>query len=147
MVFVKESWFNFADMSKHRFINPAFFFALLLVTGCAIHKDPYQTKLKLLQKGKLKDDTSYVYQLPFKKNTDKLIVQGYFSSFSHRNRAALDFKMKRGTSIFAARGGIVIRVKEDGNKGGCQHAANHGRAQRMAAVCPSTTGGNQRHAA
>lgn len=118
MVFVKESWFNFVDMSKHRFINPAFFFALLLVTGCAIHKDPYQTKLKLLQKGKLKDDTSYVYQLPFKKNTDKLIVQGYFSSFSHRNRAALDFKMKRGTSIFAARGGIVIRVKEDGNKGG-----------------------------
>ena len=118
MAIVKESWFNFADMSKHLSVNPAFLFFLLLITGCAIHKDPYETKLKLLQKGKLKDDTSYIYQLPFKNNTGKLIVQGYFSRFSHRNRAALDFKMKRGTSIFAARGGVVVRIKEDGNKGG-----------------------------
>ncbi len=118
MAFVKESWFNFADMSKHLSVNPAFLIFLLLITGCAIHKDPYQTKIKLLQKGKLKDDTSYIYQLPFKNKTGKLIVQGYFSSFSHRNRAALDFNMKRGTSIFAARGGVVVRVKEDGNKGG-----------------------------
>lgn len=105
-------------MAKHCFINPAFLFLLLLTTGCAIHKDPYQTKLKLLQKGKVKDDTSFVYQLPFENNTSKLIVQGYFSSFSHRNRAALDFKMKRGTNIHAARRGVVVRVKEDGSKGG-----------------------------
>jgi len=118
MAIVKERWFNFTDMSKHLFVHPAFLLFLLLITGCAIHKDPYQTKIKLLQKGKLKDDTSYIYQLPFKNNTGKLIVQGYFSSFSHKNRAALDFKMKRGTSIFAARGGVVVRVKEDGNKGG-----------------------------
>lgn len=118
MAFVKESWFNFADMSQHLSVNPAFLLFLLLLTGCAIHKDPYETKLKLLQKGKLKDDTSYVYQLPFKNNTGQLIVQGYFSSFSHKNRAALDFKMNRGTSIAAARGGVVVRVKEDGNKGG-----------------------------
>jgi murein DD-endopeptidase MepM/ murein hydrolase activator NlpD len=26
--------------------------------------------------------------------------------------------MKRGTTVLAARGGVVIRVKEDGNKGG-----------------------------
>ncbi|MBY0478347.1 MAG: M23 family metallopeptidase [Chitinophagaceae bacterium] len=105
-------------MANHRFSNPAFLLILLLSTGCAINKDPYQTKLKLLQKGKVKDDTSFVYQLPFENNTSKLIVQGYFSSFSHRNRAALDFKMKRGTKIHAARGGVVVRVKEDGDKGG-----------------------------
>jgi murein DD-endopeptidase MepM/ murein hydrolase activator NlpD len=47
-----------------------------------------------------------------------LVVQGYFSHFSHKERAALDFKMKRGTKILAARDGVVVRVKEDGNKGG-----------------------------
>ena len=46
------------------------------------------------------------------------MVQGYFGPFSHRERAALDFKMKRGTKITAARGGVVTRVKEDGDKGG-----------------------------
>lgn len=105
-------------MANHRFSNPAFLLILLLSTGCAINKDPYQTKLKLLQKGKIKDDTSFVYQLPFKNQTSKRVVQGYFSSFSHKNRAALDFKMKRGTNIHAARGGVVVRVKEDGDKGG-----------------------------
>ena len=118
MVFVNGSRFIFADMANHLSVNPAFLFFLLLITGCAIHKDPYQTKLKLLQKGKLKDDTSHIYQLPFENKRSKLMVQGYFSSFSHRNRAALDFKMKRGTAICAAREGIVVRVKEDGNKGG-----------------------------
>lgn len=46
------------------------------------------------------------------------MVQGYFGPFSHRERAALDFKMKRGTKITAARDGVVTRVKEDGDRGG-----------------------------
>ncbi|MEO5564325.1 MAG: M23 family metallopeptidase, partial [Chitinophagaceae bacterium] len=37
---------------------------------------------------------------------------------SHKERAALDFKMKRGTKICAAREGIVTRAKEDGDRGG-----------------------------
>ncbi|MEI2739241.1 MAG: M23 family metallopeptidase [Chitinophagaceae bacterium] len=45
-------------------------------------------------------------------------MQGYFSRFTHKERAALDFNMKRGTHITAAREGVVIRVKEDGTKGG-----------------------------
>ena len=45
-------------------------------------------------------------------------MQGYFGIFSHKERAALDFKMKRGTHILAVRDGIVIRVKEDGSRGG-----------------------------
>jgi len=71
-----------------------------------------------LQKGIIKDDTSYVYQLPYAYNTSHLLIQGYFSHYSHKERAALDFKMKRGTKVYAARGGVVVRVKEDGNKGG-----------------------------
>ena len=45
-------------------------------------------------------------------------MQGYFGIFSHKERAALDFKMKRATNILAVRDGVVTRVKEDGAKGG-----------------------------
>jgi murein DD-endopeptidase MepM/ murein hydrolase activator NlpD len=97
---------------------------LLLLTipviffSCKISKDPQRSAIKQLQRGKLKDDTSFIYQLPYEKNTPILVVQGYYSNFSHQNRAAIDFKMKRGAKIFAARGGVVVRAKEDGNKGG-----------------------------
>jgi murein DD-endopeptidase MepM/ murein hydrolase activator NlpD len=56
--------------------------------------------------------------LPYQPGTSHLIVQGYFGIFSHQERAALDFKMKRGTKVCAARDGVVLRVKEDSDKGG-----------------------------
>ena len=88
------------------------------MSGCAVSKDPYRREIKQLQKGTIKDDSSFVYHLPYEENKSHLLVQGYFSKYTHKNRAALDFKMKKGTNICAARSGIVIRVKEDGNKGG-----------------------------
>ena len=72
----------------------------------------------MLQKGVIKDDTSYVYALPYESGKKHRMVQGYFGPFSHKERAALDFKMKRGTKITAARDGVVTRVKEDGDRGG-----------------------------
>jgi len=90
----------------------------LLVIGCSVSKNPLRKEVKALQKGIIKDDSSYVYALPYENKTTHLLIQGYFSHFSHRERAALDFKMKRGTKILAARDGVVVRVKEDGNKGG-----------------------------
>ena len=90
----------------------------LLVIGCSVSKNPLRKEVKALQKGNIKDDSSYVYALPYENKTTHLLIQGYFSHFSHRERAALDFKMKRGTKILAARDGVVVRVKEDGNKGG-----------------------------
>jgi len=71
-----------------------------------------------LQTGKLKEDTSFVYRLPYEDNTSHWMIQGYFTHFSHKERAAIDFKMKRGTKVVAARDGVVVRMKEDGNKGG-----------------------------
>jgi len=91
---------------------------LALLTGCAVSNNPQRCEIKRLQKGLIKDDTSYVYGLPFENGRSHFLVQGYFGKFSHKERAALDFKMKRGTKILAARDGVVIRVKEDGNKGG-----------------------------
>ena len=75
-------------------------------------------ELKLLQKGKLKDDSSFIYHLPYEEGKSHLLVQGYFSHYTHKHRAALDFKMKRGTKICAARAGVVVRIKNDGKRGG-----------------------------
>lgn len=86
--------------------------------SCTVSKDSRRNEFIQLQKGKVKDDTSFVYSLPYEAGKKHWMVQGYFSHFSHKNRAALDFKMKRGTIICAARGGVVVRVKQDGNKGG-----------------------------
>jgi murein DD-endopeptidase MepM/ murein hydrolase activator NlpD len=92
--------------------------SLFILLGCAASKNPLRKETRLLQKGIIKDDTSYVYALPYEYNTSHLLIQGYFSRLSHKERVALDFKMKRGTKICAARDGIVVRVKEDGDKGG-----------------------------
>jgi len=91
---------------------------ILFLAGCSVSKNPLRKEVKLLQKGIIKDDTSYVYALPFEKGKTYCLIQGYFSSFSHKERAALDFKMKRGTRVCAAREGVVVRVKEDSDRGG-----------------------------
>lgn len=90
----------------------------MLMTGCSVNNNPQRSYIKNLQKGKIKDDTSYVYQLPYENGETHLVVQGYFSKFSHKNRAAIDFKMKKGTKVAAARAGVVVRIKQDGKKGG-----------------------------
>ena len=94
------------------------FSIVVFISACSVSKNPLRRQVKLLQKGIIKDDTSYIYSLPYEKDRSFLIVQGYFGIFSHQERAALDFKMKRGTKICAARDGVVIRVKEDSERGG-----------------------------
>ena len=109
----------FLRLVNDRYIlKPVFIICLFLVTACTVSKNPLRKQVKLLQRGVIKDDTSYVYALPYEKGQSFLIVQGYFGVFSHRERAALDFKMKRGTKIYAAREGVVVRVKEDSDRGG-----------------------------
>jgi murein DD-endopeptidase MepM/ murein hydrolase activator NlpD len=93
-------------------------FSFFLLTSCAVSNNPLRKEIKLLQRGIIKDDTSYVYALPYEEGTSPRIIQGYFGPFSHKERAALDFKMKRGTNVLAAREGVVLRVKEDGDRGG-----------------------------
>ena len=95
-----------------------FLFITILFTSCVASKDPQRTSIRNLQKGKIADDTSYVYALPYQKGKTHLVIQGYYTSFSHKNRVAIDFKMKRGTKITAARDGVVVRLKEDGDRGG-----------------------------
>ena len=98
-----------------------FFYLLMILsilTGCYVSKNPMRDEARRLQKGRVKEDTSYVYALPYEEGKAHYMIQGYFSSFTHRERAALDFKMKRGTKICAVREGVVVRLKEDGDRGG-----------------------------
>jgi murein DD-endopeptidase MepM/ murein hydrolase activator NlpD len=103
---------------KTSFLRLLIFFVCFSFIGCAVSNNPLRKEIRQLQKGEIKDDTSFVYSLPFENGNSHLIVQGYFGIFSHKERAALDFKMKKGTNLIAVRDGIVIRVKEDGSKGG-----------------------------
>jgi murein DD-endopeptidase MepM/ murein hydrolase activator NlpD len=99
-------------------LKPLFLLAPLFLAACSVSKNPLRKEVKLLQKGVITDDSSYVYGLPYEEGESHRIVQGYFGPWSHKERAALDFKMKRGTKITAARDGVVVRVKEDGDRGG-----------------------------
>lgn len=71
-----------------------------------------------LKEGKFTDDSSYIYTLPFENGKKVFLVQGYESKMSHKNERALDFKVKKGTKICAARAGFVIELREDSEKGG-----------------------------
>ncbi|MGZ5197930.1 MAG: M23 family metallopeptidase [Kaistella sp.] len=63
-------------------------------------------------------DEDYIYSLPFGKGKTQLIYQGYNGKFSHQNDNALDFDMKIGDPVYAAREGTVI-LTEDSNNQGC----------------------------
>jgi murein DD-endopeptidase MepM/ murein hydrolase activator NlpD len=95
-----------------------YFIPVAFIFGCAVSNNPMRHEVKQLQNGTIKDDTSYIYALPYEEGKRFRVIQGYFSHYSHKERAALDFNMKCGTKIAAAREGVVVRVKEDGDRGG-----------------------------
>ena len=59
-----------------------------------------------------------IYSLPYAKGTAHPVWQGYRSIFSHSNDLAIDFKMPPGTVIHAARGGVVVGIRDTYEKGG-----------------------------
>lgn len=71
-----------------------------------------------LKAGRVKTDNSPVYTLPFAKGSRFLLIQAYNSKMSHKNEISLDFKMRKGSKICAARAGVVTAIKEDSDAGG-----------------------------
>ena len=65
-------------------------------------------------------DDSVLYQLPYAQGKKFKVTQGYYGSFSHRgsNLYAIDWQMPEGTPVYAARGGLVVKLKDDSNSGG-----------------------------
>lgn len=60
----------------------------------------------------------HVYDLPFEAGKTVLIMQGYNGTFSHVNKHALDFRLRKGKLVCAARAGKVLKVVEHHNEGG-----------------------------
>ena len=63
-------------------------------------------------------DTAYVYDLPYRGEAGRRVMQGYDGHFSHRGKAALDFDLPEGTPVYAARAGRVVEVINS-NDSGC----------------------------
>lgn len=72
------------------------------------------------------------YALPFRAGTRHLCIQGGPGPFGHADdeRYAIDFKMKIGTAVHAARAGRVVAVKQDSASGGASRKYS-GRANRV----------------
>ena len=87
----------------------------------------YQYKYSWIigSKDAVHDDT-YVYRLPFARGSVHYVSQGFNGAHTHkgRSRYAIDFVMKKGTKVYAARGGIVVKIKSDSN--------SHGYAKKFA---------------
>jgi murein DD-endopeptidase MepM/ murein hydrolase activator NlpD len=60
----------------------------------------------------------HIYRLPFESGKTVLIMQGYNGKYSHKNKFALDFRLRKGKSVCAARSGKVIKMVEHNNEGG-----------------------------
>lgn len=70
------------------------------------------------QKELREPEHKYIYDLPFEAGKTVLIMQGYNGKFSHVDKYALDFRLRKGKLVCAARGGSVLKVIEHNNVGG-----------------------------
>ena len=96
-------------------------FDLRIVNPDKSHRFNYHSDWVLGDHRSAKHDDSITYSLPYEHGSKFRVGQGYHGSFSHSEPGreyALDFPMPKGTPIAAARGGVVIQVKQDSNRGG-----------------------------
>lgn len=93
-----------------------FFILFFLSVRCCIAQEQYS--IRDLKSGKFKEDSSYIYDLPFENKKKVFLIQAYDSKMSHKGEYALDFKVKKKTKICAARDGVVIASRKDSDKGG-----------------------------
>ncbi len=65
-------------------------------------------------------DDAHVYDLPYAPGSTFRVSQGYHGSFSHTgpDEYAIDWAMPVGTPVCAARAGVVVKSKDDEDKGG-----------------------------
>jgi len=64
-------------------------------------------------------DDSALYQLPYPSGFSHRVVQGYNGMTHHgHDQYAVDFGMREGSSVCAARDGVVVDLREDSKVGG-----------------------------
>ena len=100
-------------------VRTTFFFSILvLLFSCGV---PF----RYANSTQAKSDSSFVYALPYPIGKKHLLIQGYNSWLSHKGRLALDFKMKKGSPVLAARNGVVTAVVESATRGGLKNKYLH----------------------
>lgn len=90
------------------------FAVLCLFTSCTV----LQNNGFVSRSAALMKEHCHVYRLPFETGKRFRMVQGYESLFSHFGDYAVDFAMPIGTAVVAARGGVVVFVRESDTAGG-----------------------------
>ncbi len=65
-------------------------------------------------------DDSVVYLLPYRPGASYKVLQGYDGNFTHKGhlRYSVDWAMPEGSDVLAARGGVVVRLRESSDRGG-----------------------------
>ena len=65
-------------------------------------------------------DEKVLYRLPFEAGRSYRVAQGYNGTRTHegRDQYAVDFAMRKGTPVCAARAGVVVSLKESSKLGG-----------------------------
>jgi murein DD-endopeptidase MepM/ murein hydrolase activator NlpD len=94
---------------------------LLFIYTNSYKEEPfYITKTIIGDPNRVKIHEEYPYLLPFKNGESFKVNQGYETRFTHRGwlKYSIDFGMKTGTPIYAARGGVVVAVKDTSRSGG-----------------------------
>jgi murein DD-endopeptidase MepM/ murein hydrolase activator NlpD len=95
-----------------------FLLAFLLLPFSISFSQLSDNVIRELKSGRAINDNSYIYCLPWAAGKKQLLVQAYNSKMSHKGELSLDFKMKPGSIICAAREGVVVAVKKDSDAGG-----------------------------
>lgn len=91
-----------------------FYLSLCFLLSCSL----LQNNAVLHQAAQTMPDSIFVYRLPYQNGTSQWVVQGCYSVLSHHGDFAIDFKMKPGTGVHAARSGRVLFVRSHNTKGG-----------------------------
>jgi len=77
-------------------------------------------RIRSAHRGNGPPDENVVYRLPFEVGRSYRVAQGYHGEQTHdgRDRYAVDFAMRKGTPVCAARAGVVVDLKESSKIGG-----------------------------
>jgi murein DD-endopeptidase MepM/ murein hydrolase activator NlpD len=91
-------------------------------------------------------DDSVLYSLPYAEGKGYRVSQAFGGSFSHTGgeQYAIDWKMPEGTPVMAARGGVVVAVKDNSDRGGA-HRKFEADANYVLVEHPDGTIGNYAH--
>ena len=107
---------------KFSFIVPASSFSnyLFSYTNDSYQEPVFSVKKIIGDPTKVRVNEDYPYLLPFESGESFRVNQAYKTRFTHKGwlKYSIDFGMKIGTPVYAARGGIVVAVKDTSRIGG-----------------------------